>query len=109
LLGNGYHSKNKLKTAQAKTSPGMILILALSGQQKALDLLFVVAKKSRVLGYKTRDWEAERKRRMVLSPPSKADLCRTAVNMCGVPGALCILSLGTRKFPFKILFVKIEK
>lgn len=41
LLGNGYHSKNKLKTAQAKTSPGTFLIPALSGQQK---LLLVVAK-----------------------------------------------------------------
>lgn len=46
---------------------------------------------------------------MVLSPPSKPDLCRTALNMCGVAGALCILSLGTKTFPFNILFVKIEK
>lgn len=46
---------------------------------------------------------------MVLSPPSKTDLCRTALNTRGVAGALCILSLGTKKFPFKILLVKREK
>lgn len=44
LLSNGYHSKNKLKTAHAKTSPGTFLIPGLSGQQKALDLLLVLAK-----------------------------------------------------------------
>lgn len=109
LLGNGYHSNNKLKTAQAKTSPGTFLIPALSGQQKAPWPFTCSGKKSYVLGYKTRDWGAERKRRMVLSPSSKPDLCRRALNMCGAAGCHCILSPGTKKFPFKILLVKTEK
>lgn len=106
LLGNGYHSRNRLKTAQAKTSRGTFLIPALSGQQKALDILFVMAKKSYVQGYWTRDWERERKRRMVRSPHSKTDPCRTAFILCGEAGALRV---GTKKFPFKILSLKTEK
>lgn len=75
-LGNGYHSKNKLKTGQAKTSLGMFLIPALSGQQKPFTCS---CKNSYVLGYKTRDCEAEWKEMMILSPLSKTGLCRMVV------------------------------
>lgn len=55
MLGNCYHSKNKLKTDQARASLGMFLSPAVSGQQKALDL----AVDKVVLRLHNRGWKAE--------------------------------------------------
>lgn len=56
MLDNCYHSKNKLKTDQARASLGMFLSPAVSGQQKALDL---AVDKVVLSGLHNRGWEAE--------------------------------------------------
>lgn len=70
LLGNGYHSKHKLKSAQAKTSPDTFLIPALSGQQKAPDLLLVVTRNC--IYWATKQGQGNRQEEKDgLSPPEK--------------------------------------